>query len=1068
MVSNAPTVVLISVWSTLLFVGVIASPATQSAEDPTVRAAVERYYKALEAEDIDAYFALWSATAQRPRLESLKFLFESADERFFDIQIVRAVTVGDRLRVRIEVRRERTRPPREPGGPPIVQSGVSRTALTFLKEADDWKLFSEGLPADDLAAAVAAAATPEEREALLAAEPDLVDTALVIAMARIATNAAVVQAYPRAQALYERVVELARRTGSRKEEGEALQNLGNTLYLQRRLPEALAMYELRLTLEQERADDAAVASALGGMATIRYSLAEYSEALKRYRQALAIQERLADARESARTLISTGNVRYLQADYTGAIRDYARSRSLHRGLSDTDGETRALEGLGRTYTAQGDYAAALSAFAGVLAEGRARADRARQGSATQSIAGVHLRLGNLDAARTYYEESRGHFIAVKDLSGAGRVWQGLGMTELMAGRLEAAQQAYTESIATCAETADRECSAHAIVGLAFAQSAQEKFVDAIASYQKGIDAFAALGQREPAARAEVGLSQAFAGANNYAAGMEAASRARRAAVVLESDDVLWRALTAEARVLRRSGGADKAVAAARAAATVVDRMQSAALEKPATALPSDAAAALATLAVLQAETGDAAAAWTTAARMRVLDLRTALAVNERDIARGMTDEEREHERAESSELLSLQAQAARERTLPKPDAARLAALDQRIASAAAARTGWMQQLYERLPELRVWRGLAPSASEGELQALLTAGTVLLEFVVDDDDVLVVTATANEDRVNVAAYPIPIRRRTLAERVNALLLSATLRDTASWRKAAAEITRLLPPAATTLLAGASRIIVVPHDLIWRVPFEALPFGDGYLGDRARVVYVGSLAALVRSSRVEPAPFKTMLGIAAPELGSAVKEHLQQTAPGWTLRPRDGAERETRALAAVYESGDAVVFTGVNATESAFRTNAAGASALHVAAPFRLNSASPLFSPILLSGDRSSQVAADDGALEAREVMNLNLRARVVILSDGAATSMREGAAAADVLQWAWLAAGVPSVVLARWTTDPAASDALLAEFHRRLRTSAEPADALHAARVAIRARPEWSAPFYWAGWIGMGK
>ena len=49
------------------------------------------------------------------------------------------------------------------------------------------------------------------------------------------------------------------------------------------------------------------------------------------------------------------------------------------------------------------------------------------------------------------------------------------------------------------------------------------------------------------------------------------------------------------------------------------------------------------------------------------------------------------------------------------------------------------------------------------------------------------------------------------------------------------------------------------------------------------------------------------------------------------------------------------------------------------------------------------------------MNLSLQARVAILTDGAATAMRDGASAADVVQWAWLAAGVPSVALARWTS-----------------------------------------------------
>src|SRR5688572_15339120 len=74
--------------------------------------------------------------------------------------------------------------------------------------------------ADSLAAELAIASTAAEREALLAAEPDLVNTAVVVALGRIASSAVMMQQYRRAQTLYEYVVELAHRTGSRKEQGE--------------------------------------------------------------------------------------------------------------------------------------------------------------------------------------------------------------------------------------------------------------------------------------------------------------------------------------------------------------------------------------------------------------------------------------------------------------------------------------------------------------------------------------------------------------------------------------------------------------------------------------------------------------------------------------------------------------------------------------------------------------------------------------------------------------------------------------------------------------------------------
>jgi CHAT domain-containing protein/tetratricopeptide (TPR) repeat protein len=1049
-----------------LWLGLVPGAPAQAPDDPAIRAAVERYYKALETEDVDGYLSLWSKAAPRPQPESLKYLFESGDDRFSEIQITRAAMLGGRLRVRVSFQRERTRPSRVPGEPPVVSVMPSRAALAFVREGEDWKVVSEGTPADELAAALVASGSADAREALLAADADLVDVMLVTAMARVASQAAVVRQYARAQELYELVVDLARRTGSAKQEGEALLNLGNALYFQRKMPEALAVYERSLELEEQRADDAAAAAAMAGIATVRYSVAEYTDALRRYRQALAIQERLDDRPSSATTLISTGNVRYLQGDFTGAIRDYSRSRELYRGMFNTDGEARALEGLGRTYSAQGDYAGALTAFAGVLAEGRERNNRSRQGVATQRIGEVHLRLGNIDAARKHFEESRDHFLFVKDAASAGRVWQGLGMTELVANRFELAEQAYARSIAICTAITDSECSAHAVVGLAFAQSAQEKFPEAVVSYRKAIAEFTELRATEAAARAEIGLSQALAGTGQITAAEEAAARARQAAIGLGSDDVLWRALTAEARAVRKGGAAEKALSIARAGAQVVERMHREALDKPATAIPSDAGEVFATLAVLQAATGSPDAAWTSASRMRAIELRAALAVNEREIARGMTAEEREQERAAAADVLSLLAQASRERAQRKPDAARLTALEEQIAAASETRNTWMQQLYERLPDLRIWRGLASIPDEKETLAAIQPGTLLLDFVVDDEDVLVLIASP-ESEPHVSVYSTAIRRRLLAEQVSTLARPATLRDPLLWRKAAAEIAPLIPAPAMTRLSSASRIVVIPDDVLWRVPVEALPIRSGFLGDRVEVVYAGSAGIFARASQRQLAPVKTMLAVGSPELAPASKDRLQQTAPGWALRRPEDAARETASVAALYGE-DAFVLADASASERAFAEKAAAASALHVAAPFRINGASPLFSPILLSAPAARDTRRDDGELEAGELMNLSLDARVAVLSDGAATSMRDGAAATDVVEWAWLAAGVPSVLLARWGTDAAASDALLIEFHRRLREGADPAAALHAARRAVRARPEWAAPYYWAAWMAVGK
>ena len=547
-------------------------------------------------------------------------------------------------------------------------------------------------------------------------------------------------------------------------------------------------------------------------------------------------------------------MQYLQADYDGAIADYRRSRDLLHKAFNLAYEARALEGLGRVFTAQGDYAAALDALAGVVAEGRARNNRPLLGNAMQSIGDVHFRLGNLDTARAAFDESRGHFEAAKDGASVGRLWQAIAVTDLVATRFAPAEQEYAKSMAACETVGDRECVARAIVGLAFAQSSQEHYDDAIATYRKAIGAFAALNRPGEGARAEVGLSQAYLGRKDYDQARLAATRARQAATGLAAEDIVWRAITAQARAWRRLGSADKATEAARDAVTVVQRMAEYAVRNPSERVSPDTASAYAFLAVMQAETGDSQGALVTLEMRRAHALRTVVARNEREIWRGMTAGERDDERAVSVAVASVSAQLEQERQLPRSDPARIQMLSARLTTAMAARTAQQQRIYERLPDLRMWRGLAPGPALPDLLARIPGDTTLVELAIDDDDLVAVTVSPGEYGLEVHAGVQAVRRRAVAETV-AALTPAVLRDVSEWTRVAGEIVALLPASAFARLASASNAIVIPDDVLWRVPFEALPTGATVVAERTTIAYATSIATLqappARSATTSPA-------------------------------------------------------------------------------------------------------------------------------------------------------------------------------------------------------------------------
>ena len=182
-------------------------------------------------------------------------------------------------------------------------------------------------------------------------------------------------------------------------------------------------------------------------------------------------------------------------------------------------------------------------------------------------------------------------------------------------------------------------------------TAQEKFAEGIAAYTKAVAAFTRTWQNGTSGPRRRRSLRALAGSGDFAAALTAASRARGEADKLANDDVLWRALIAEAEALRRLRDRPKALAAASLAVAAVDRLIAVAGVRPSAAVARDSSGAFATLALLQAEDGDAAGAFETAERMRVHDLRVLLLRSEREIHRGMSAQEREEERTLAGEIV---------------------------------------------------------------------------------------------------------------------------------------------------------------------------------------------------------------------------------------------------------------------------------------------------------------------------------------------------------------------------------------------------------------------------------
>ena len=110
--------------------------------------------------------------------------------------------------------------------------------------------------------------------------------------------------------------------------------------------------------------------------------------------------------------------------------------------------------------------------------------------------------------------------------------------------------------------------------------------------------------------------------------------------------------------------------------------------------------------------------------------------------------------------------------------------------------------------------------------------------------------------------------------------------------------------------------------------------------------------------------------------------------------------------------------------------------------------------------------DTGFLSAKEILNLKLKANLVVLS---ACDTGRGRITGDGmvgLSRAFIAAGVPSVIVSLWAVPDAPTAALMTEFYTKLRSKPNKAQALRQAMLStLRQYPN---PRDWAAFTLIGE
>jgi CHAT domain-containing protein/Tfp pilus assembly protein PilF len=335
-----------------------------------------------------------------------------------------------------------------------------------------------------------------------------------------------VSRYEAAAAYAKRALEAARAGGWKREEGLALDLLGEVLLLTGRAGEAVEVLEGAAGLMRESGDASGEVNALKNVARARLyggstqaaldvlakalvlarevgdrmgegallhylglaaaNLSESEKAISYYEQALAIRREAGDRHGEGLTLNNLGASYEVLSQYEKAIRYYEEALAIRREIRDRRGEGLTLNNLGVAFDNLGQYEKAIDYSEQALAIRREVGDRLGESDALNSLGRAYRHLSKYEKAIDHYERALAIRRDVEDRRGEGDTLNNLGVAYSDLSQFERAIAYYTLALTIRRELGDRAGEADTLNSLGIVYNDLNEYEKAIGCYEQSL------------------------------------------------------------------------------------------------------------------------------------------------------------------------------------------------------------------------------------------------------------------------------------------------------------------------------------------------------------------------------------------------------------------------------------------------------------------------------------------------------------------------------------------------------------------------------------------------------
>ena len=853
---------------------------------------------------------------------------------------------------------------------------------------------------------------------------------------------------------------------------------------------SLLIYGIAKQSAEVMNDKVHLAKALNKIGFVHLVVGNYDRAREYCQQSLKIAEAIKDQKLTASAHLTIGTVSLWQGDHKEALDHLQKSLLLFKELNDSTYTADALVYIGQVYSAIGNYAQAFNYYNQAMEIVKASNEKQRLENLLTSIGTLYAEQGDYEKMSDYLDRSLQIAKEINDRMGVATILVTKGIAYREQGDFEKALKPLQESLTIAKELNLPGFTIYPQTALGSIYRLQGKYELASDHLSRSLITAEQVGDKPETSAILWHLGELHNSKGDYLKAIEYSDRAASLAGQIDLPEINYLALTEKGKAYLALNQSDLARESLQDAISIIEELRSQVSggEQDYQRFFQNRVSPYQAMVKLLVGKNDPAQALAYAERAKARVLLDVLRNGRININKLMSQKEQLEEGRLYSELVSLNTQIQVERMRQQQDDIRLEELEARLQRARHAYEEFQVALFASHPELKIKRGLLPPFTMEVVSALIPdMRTSLLEYVVTNEQTFLFVLTRDSTKqIKIEVKSIMVKQGDLANLVeNFQKLLAV--NHPGFRQAGGQLYDLLVKPAETELRGKTTLCIIPDGPLWNLPFQALQTADDkYLLEAYAMYYAPSLQILremrkkatdmrmypmSENGRIASLLSPRLFAIGNPSAG------FEAIAQAHTLRDTNfvslpETEREVQTIGAeVYGSQFSTIQIGSAAREDLVKAEMDKYRVLHFATHGVLDNRSPLYSYLVLAPGKNS---GEDGLLEAWELMEMNLKAEMVVLS--ACNTARGKVSAGEGMigmTWALFVAGVPTVVASQWEVPSETTTNLMVAFHRnvieaRNGKKLSKAEAWRKAALEMIKDPRYRMkPFYWGGFVVIG-